>query len=76
MTTLEMIRAELHATAEMHEDGDYYLRDKWVDDIIDKYKYAEQERITKEEQELLQKWRDNRGISIEDFADAMDAAGK
>lgn len=41
MTTLEKIKAELHATAEMHEDGDYYLRDKWVDEIIDKY--AEQE---------------------------------
>ena len=41
MTTLEKIRAELHATAEMHEDGDYYLRDKWVDEILDKY--AEQE---------------------------------
>lgn len=32
------IRAEIHATAEMHEDGDYYLRDEWIDDIIDKYK--------------------------------------
>ena len=41
MTTLEKIRAKLHETAEMHEDGDYYLRDKWVDEIIDKY--AEQE---------------------------------
>ena len=37
MTTLEKIKAELHATAEMHNDGDYYLRDKWVDEIIDKY---------------------------------------
>lgn len=46
MTTLEKIRAELHATAEMHEDGDYYLRDKWVDEIIDKY--AEQEPTTRQ----------------------------
>ena len=44
MTTLEKIRAELHATAEMHEDGEYYLRDKWVDEIIGKY--AEQEKLT------------------------------
>ena len=27
---LDKIRAELHATAEMHEDGDYYLRDEWI----------------------------------------------
>jgi len=45
MTTLEKIRTELHATAEMHEDGDYYLRDKWVDEVIDKYA-AEQEPET------------------------------
>ena len=25
-------------TAEMHEDGDYYLRDEWIDEIFDKYK--------------------------------------
>jgi len=31
------IKAEMHATAEKHEDGDYYLRDQWVDEIIDKY---------------------------------------
>lgn len=35
---LETIRAELHATAEMHEDGDYYLRDEWIDEYFDKYK--------------------------------------
>ena len=35
---LDKIRAELHATAEMHEDGDYYLREEWIDEIIDKYK--------------------------------------
>lgn len=38
---IEQIRAELHATAEMHDDGDYYLRDKWVDEIIDKYAKGE-----------------------------------
>lgn len=27
---------------------------------------------TKEEQALLKKWRDNRGVSIEDFEEAMD----
>ena len=35
---LDKIRAEIHATAEMHEDGDYYLRDEWIDEVIDKYK--------------------------------------
>lgn len=35
---LDKIRAELHATAEIHEDGDYYLREEWIDKIFDKYK--------------------------------------
>lgn len=35
---LDKIRAELHATAEMHEDGYYYLREEWIDEIFDKYK--------------------------------------
>lgn len=35
---LDKIRAELHATAELHDDGDYYLRDEWVDEIFDKYR--------------------------------------
>ena len=35
---LDKIKAEIHTTAEMHEDGDYYLRDEWIDEIIDKYK--------------------------------------
>lgn len=34
---INKIRAELHATAEKHEDGVYYLRDEWIDEIIDKY---------------------------------------
>lgn len=34
---LDRIRNEMHATAEKHEDGAYYLRDEWVDEIIDKY---------------------------------------
>lgn len=37
MYVLNKIRAELHATAEMHYDGNYYLRDEWVDEIFDKY---------------------------------------
>ena len=32
---LDKIRAEIHATAELHEDGDYYLRDEWIDEIFD-----------------------------------------
>ena len=35
---LDKIRAEIHATAELHEDGDYYLRDEWIDEIFDEYK--------------------------------------
>ena len=34
---LDRIRNEMHATAEKHEDGVYYLRDAWIDEIIDKY---------------------------------------
>ena len=34
---LDKIKAELHATAEMHVDGDYYLRDEWIDEVFDKY---------------------------------------
>lgn len=33
---LESLRAKLHETAEMHMDGDYYLRDEWIDEYIDK----------------------------------------
>ena len=40
---LDKIRAELHATAEMHEDGDYYLRDEWIDEIFNKYKAESEE---------------------------------
>ena len=35
---LDKIRAEIHATAEMHIDGCYYLREEWIDEIIDKYR--------------------------------------
>lgn len=35
---LDRIRAELHATAELHDDGDCYLRDEWIDEIFDEYK--------------------------------------
>ena len=35
---LDKLRAELHETAEMHEDGDYYIRDEWIDEYFDKYK--------------------------------------
>ena len=37
-SVLDKIRAEIHATAEMHEDGNYYLRDEWIDEIFDNYK--------------------------------------
>lgn len=41
---LDKVRAEIHATAELHEDGDYYLRDEWIDEIFDKYQ-AEVEKL-------------------------------
>ena len=42
-TPLDKIRAELHATAEMHEDEDYYLREEWIDEIFDEYKAESEE---------------------------------
>lgn len=35
---LDKIKAELHATSELHDDGDYYVRDEWIDEIFDIYK--------------------------------------
>lgn len=35
---LDKIRAEIHATAEFHDNDDCYLRDEWIDEIFDKYK--------------------------------------
>lgn len=35
---LDKLRTELHAIAEMHDDGDYYLYDEWIDEIFDKYR--------------------------------------
>lgn len=34
-TPLDDLKADLHATAEMHDDGDYYLRDEWIDEYFD-----------------------------------------
>ena len=34
-TPLDSLKADLHATAEMHSDGDYYLRDEWIDEYFD-----------------------------------------
>lgn len=34
---IEDIRSELHENAEMHMDGEWYLRDKWINEIIDKH---------------------------------------
>lgn len=42
---LGKIRAELHATAEMHEDENYYLREKWIDKIIDKCRKEQKDDI-------------------------------
>ena len=36
-SVIEDIKAEIHATAEMYEDGDCYLSVEWIDDIIDKH---------------------------------------
>lgn len=35
---LDKIQTELYANAELHEDGDYYLREEWIGEIFDKYK--------------------------------------
>lgn len=40
----DKIRAELHATAELHDDGDYYLRDEWIDEIFDDYKAESEDK--------------------------------
>lgn len=32
---LDEIKTELYATAEMHDDGDYYLRKEWIGEIFD-----------------------------------------
>ena len=40
---LDDLRADLHATAEMHSDGDYYLRDEWIDEYFDDIGKAESE---------------------------------
>lgn len=40
---LDKIRADIHYNAEMHEDGDWYLRVEWVDEILDKYKAESEE---------------------------------
>ena len=42
-TPLDDLRADLHATAEMHSDGDYYLRDEWIDEYFDDIGSAESE---------------------------------
>ena len=34
---LEKLRTELHETAEMHSNGNYYLRDEWIDEYIDNH---------------------------------------
>ena len=41
---LDKIRAELHATAEMHADGDYYLHEGWIDEIFDKYRAESEDK--------------------------------
>ena len=41
---LDKVRSELHANAEMHDDGQWYLMNEWIDEIFDKYK-AETEDI-------------------------------
>ena len=43
------------------------------DGACDFYEDGEKWELTKEEKALLQKWRDNRGISMKDFEDAMDS---
>ena len=35
--TIEKIKTDMNDNAEMHPDGDFYLRLEWIDKIIDKY---------------------------------------
>ena len=42
---------------------------KWVDEMPP----VRPQELTREEQTLLRKWRDNRGISMEEFSEALDA---
>ena len=42
-TPLDDLKADLHATAEMHSDGDYYLHDEWIDEYFDNIGKAESE---------------------------------
>lgn len=37
ISELEKLRSELHETAEMHCDGDYYLRDEWIDEYVNNH---------------------------------------
>ena len=41
---LDKISADLHATAELHDDGDYYLREEWIDEYFDKYKVEREDK--------------------------------
>lgn len=60
---LDKIRVELHATAEMHNDGDYYLRDKWIDEIIDKYRTE----VGKQYEHSCCYWENNECILDKDY---------
>ena len=73
MTTLDRIKAEIEQIAPYDLPWDKrtpeHIRDMALE-IIEKY---EEQEPTKEEQALLQKWRDNRGVSMEEFSEALDA---
>lgn len=59
--TIDEIRRD---TVIIKNEGGYF--GTVPEEIVDKY--AE---LTKEEMAILQKWRDNRGISMEDFEQAL-----
>ena len=44
MDILNKIRADVHYDAEMHEDGDWYLRVEWIDEILDKYRAENEDK--------------------------------
>lgn len=54
-------------------DATPIITHKELREALDLAIQALEQEPTKEEKAILQKWRDNRGISMKDFEDAMDA---
>ena len=64
-TPLDNLRAELHATAELHDDGDYYLRDEWIDEYFDEYKANEVDDVLDKIRAEISEYKDDKIIHAE-----------